>query len=67
MPSDVGFIFWGRVDYEDAFREPRHIEFAYRSGTFNRGVAWAEFPSGGKVSREIHACSEPEPISYESN
>ena len=28
-------------------------------------VAWAELPGGGKVSREIHVCSEPEPISYE--
>jgi hypothetical protein len=68
MPDHLGFIFWGRVEYEDAFEKPRHIEFAYRSGAFHRDVAWAVMPSTGmKVPREIYICNEPEPISYESN
>jgi len=65
--GDLALIFWGRVDYEDAFDAPRHIEFVYRQGAFEPRTIVGDGLGGLPERRTIHICSEPEPISYESN
>jgi hypothetical protein len=65
--GDLALIFWGRVDYDDAFGAHRFIEFMYRNGRFGERIIEVRGLGGLKEERIIPHCSEPEPIRYESN
>lgn len=65
--GDIVLMFWGRAEYEDAFGNPRHIEFVYRNGDFKKDVRDGRLLSGGGFRYEVWLCTEPEPVSYKSN
>ena len=67
MLGDLGVVFWGRAEYEDAFQHPRSIEFTYRSGAFREEVREGKRSDGRGYPYTVTVCTEPEPISYESN
>jgi len=64
---ELALIFWGRVDYEDAFGKHHYIDFVYRNGAFGERVEVVRGLGGFMQERIIPHCSEPEPIYYESN
>jgi hypothetical protein len=64
---DLALIFWGRVDYDDAFGKHHYIDFVYRNGPFGERVEVVRGLGGMMQERIIPHCSEPEPIYYESN
>lgn len=64
--NDLVLMLCGRVDYEDAFGKSRYIKFRYRNGRFARAFAKIQM-SAGEYLHQYQRCSEPEPISYDSN
>jgi hypothetical protein len=65
--GDLALIFWGRIDYEDAFGTHRYIDFQYRNGRFGERIIEVRGLGGLKEERVIPHCHEPEPIYYDSN
>jgi hypothetical protein len=65
--GDLKLFFCGRIDYEDAFREPRYIEFIYRNGDMSETSVVIDKVGMPKEMVIVYRSHEPEPVSYISN